>query len=564
MSILSRKANLVRHMVDLSTVDCGVDSTKVAKQCRALSGEKDLDDVRQAMIDRYAQVIVSVKDDRTGTNDSALYRASAQLKLDFAASQAILAGQQEIVRLYLYNNIVRQRATLFTEPTQRYEYESPDTGETMGEIRDDGDANICAQRWDTYADGIGSCALYISDSGGELSYSEIPPHRLWYAHAETISDDGADRATNTADLDEATCVVIEMAPTGNERRFCAWYGECDRYENGRQCVYTGKDWREIPDPGTTAIDYSESAKTFVKGATDVANPMVLIARSQGEAGAPVYPIAMLYGDSMQSGLMPVSSSLYDVASELDLMGSMILGAAGRGARGATAFKKGEDTVIPDSFDEGTIFLGRGQELEKFGWPSLHSKDAMEVVNQFARHIAESFSVPGWLVVADHGGDIPSGVALEIMTLPLTRCRSARIALNRHSVRRRFEVERVVINGAIGSPAIPWDERETWYPGERAWPRDPAMRLQEWQTRITMGEADLGDVVQEMRGLRTYEESLNWIEERKELREENKEILSLPAAAPAARASLAERLRGGGGVAAGQQWHREPGPRPEVG
>jgi hypothetical protein len=162
-----------------------------------------------------------------------------------------------------------------------------------------------------------------------------------------------------------------------------------------------------------------------------------------------------------------------------------------------------------------------------------------VINEFARHIAEAHEVPGWLVVADEMSQVPSGVALQIMTQPLTRNRNTRIALNRHSVERRFAIERLVINGANGSPAIGYDVTETWDPGERSWPRDPEQVVRTWQARIQAGEADLADMVQDMRSIESREEAINWLEERQ--REKAERTAISPAPAVAARPSLADRL-----------------------
>ena len=562
MSILNRTNPKRRHKVpDLSKCSTGVDASKISQMARSLVGEGDIDLVRDAMIARYAQVVVAEKD-MLGVETSALYRANSRVKLDYAAKEAILAGQQEIVRMYLYNSIVRQRATLFTEPSQRYEYENEATGETLGDIREDSGANIAAQRWDSYADGMGSCAMYVSDAGGRMSYSEIPPSKIWYGFAESILDGDKDRMTNTDDIDEATVVVIEIAPAGDKRRFTAWYGPGDEYEGGRHVVYCAENWYDIPAVGSQgALDYSISGGGFVRAATDVANPLSLIAQSQSAQGEPTYPIVILYGDSMQSGLLPTTSSLYDVCAELDLMGSMVIGAAGSGARGMVTFNRGTDTSIPDNVREGMVLMGRDQTIAQAGWPASHSKDAMSVINDFARHIAEAHNVPGWLVVADQSGEVPSGVALEIMTMPLTRNRQARIELNKHSVARRFGIERLVINGAVGTAAIPYEDRETWDAGKRTWPVDQEAALRTWQTRINMGESDLADVVMDLRAINTHEEALSWLEERKAIRDAS-EILSPPkppAGAPV-KLSLAERL--GGGAKSTAQWHREPGPKPQ--
>jgi hypothetical protein len=246
---------------------------------------------------------------------------------------------------------------------------------------------------------------------------------------------------------------------------------------------------------------------------------------------------------MQSGLLPVSTTLYQVCAEIDLMGSMIISAAGKGARGAKAFKRGTDTNVPDSADEALVLVGRDQEIANIGWPASHAKDAMDVVNQFARHVAEAHQVPGFLVVADQTAEVPSGVALEMMMVPLTRNRLQRIALNRTSVARRYAIERAIVNGAVGTTAIPWEDVETWHPGQVTWPRDPMVSLAVWEKRIAMGEADLADVVQDMRSFASREEALTWLGEVNKERAKVDALKPLPAAA-AGKLSLAQRLGGG--------------------
>jgi hypothetical protein len=516
MSIISRDTPKTRHAVDLTKQMDVCNAQSVSDMVRSLTGEADLDLVRDAMIRRYAQVIVPTKDEITGATDSALYRVNSRLTVDAAAQSAILAGQQEIIRLYLFPSIVRQRATLFSEPGNRYEYEDGDEVEDIiEEVRDDAEAQLAAQRWDTFSDGIGSCALYISDAGGVLQYSEIPPHQIHIAYAESITDGDQERPANEMSIDEASVVAIELCPVGDKRKFVAYFGPSDEYELGRCVVYTGGKWTDIPEVGSAdALEYSQEARAFVREARDPANPLSLIAKTQGQTSGPVYPVVILRGQSMSSGLLPVSSSLYQVCGEFDLMGSMILGAAGRGARGAKALKRGTDTQIPDAADEGLVLLGREQELLNVGWPASHSADASRVLNEFARHIAEAHEVPGWLVVADDVANVPSGVALEIMTQPLTRNRNARIALNRSAVARRFGIERLIINGAVGQPVIGYDVRERWIPGERTWPRDPEAEIRTWQARIAAGESDLADMVQDMRSMPSREAAINFLEERK--------------------------------------------------
>ena len=74
---------------------------------------------------------------------------------DKAMSDAIVMGQYELARLYLFDSLVRQTATLFSVPTSRYTYDVDGLDDTMTALRMEGHAAMAAVRWDALAVGCG-------------------------------------------------------------------------------------------------------------------------------------------------------------------------------------------------------------------------------------------------------------------------------------------------------------------------------------------------------------------------------------------------------------------------
>ena len=534
-------SRLERHRIDdLSKTPRNIDDALISDVIATLYRTADTTLVRDAMIERYAKTIRQTTDDNTGATTTTLERVELY---DQGVRQAILAGQQEITRCYAFDTIARHSANLFGAAGSRYEYDIDGVGETMEEVREDGNALLGAQRWDALACACGSSILNMSVSGGVLHEQEVPVNSYWFAHAPMITEaDGTERVTNVTNLDEASVVAMSTgraAKTGSHW-FAAWFGPSEDYPLGRHVMYEARQWYEIPDVGE-ALEHTIYGFTEGASIDEISNPLSQWAEEMHDYTAPVYPFSILYYDPMSTGLMPTSTTLYEVTREFDLAYSLILSAAGKGARGVQAMKNSDgmaSTTLPDTVSEGMVILGRGWELSQAGWSPTHAKAAAEVVDKMILNVANAFSIPSFLVLPETQS-VPSGIALEIMTLPMLQFRQSRINLNRGSVRRRFDVERALINSTVASDVVPVATVETWIPGELEFPRDPVTEVDSWVKRIDKGEADIADMAMDLRGIESREAFWNLYDEHKAERAEH----GVPdTAAPAqAQGGIASRM-----------------------
>jgi len=552
MTILRPKATpLIRHDADYEGYTRPGNDSLLNDAIDTLYGVGDLKLVETAMVDRYAKYLVRESNADTGVVTTSLLSGSIQVKTDSATQAAIMAGQYEFNRIEWFNSVAGATATLFSEPGLRYEYDDTTAEENIPEIREDSGAHLSAQRWDTVACGIKSCALYLTVRGGQLIETEVRPTSLWIVFADMITDGDSERSTNTQNIDEAS--VIVMALSGSEK-YAAWFGPSHEYPNGRHCTYESKKWNDIPRPGTSKAtrEYTTDGeyKTTGFGLDQLANPLTLWSVKQGSHSLPVYPFAILYGDPQSTGLMPTSTSLYETGLEYDLTSSMILGSAGKGARGMRVYTRGQGGSgdIPATTDEGLVVIDQPSTLVQGGWSPTHAKAAMEVLSDIARKKAEANHVPGYLTLANDSAQPPSGRAVMLLNEDRMDHRRKRIELNRHSVRRRWEIEKALINSTLGEVKIKEEATETWNPGDVEFAQDPVEKTAEWDARIKIGEASILDVIRDMRGFTSDNDALQWAEQRKELLEDekNKEVLDFfKPAAPAATTA-------GGGLFGGRR------------
>jgi len=553
MTILRPNATpLIRHAAPYEDYVRPGDDDLLNDAIDTLYGVGDLKLVENAMIDRFAKVLVKETNADTGVTTTSLLSGSISVKTDFATKAAIQAGQFEISRLKWFERVASATATLFSEPGLRYEYDDDKTAQDIAEIRSEGGANLSAQRWDSMACAVQSSALYLRVNGGELRETEVRPTSLWIVFADMITDGDTDRPTNKMNIDEASVVV--MALSGSEK-YSAWFGPSTEYPNGRHCTYESKKWNDIPLPGVSkaAREYTIDGgyKTTGFGLDQIANPLSLWAMKSKDPSVPVYPFTILYGDPQSTGLMPTSTSMYETGLEFDLTGSMILGASGKGARGMRILTsvQGGGSDIPSNTDEGLVALGPGQDLKQAGWPASNAKSSWEVLSGIARQTAEVNHVPGNIALAQ---SYPQRTATEIIFNNEDRLdfRRKRIDFNRHSVRRRWEIEKALVNATLGKPVIKPDAVETWNPGKVEFAMDPAQKAAEWTARIELGEASIIDVIRDLRGFTSDNDTFQWMAERKELLEDekNKEVLDFFKPAPVA----APAPMGGGGLFGGRK------------
>ena len=529
---------LLRHPVNPADYKRGYDDQTINDACNTLYGTGDRALVLSAMVDRFARVLKRVEDGDTGTVNNVLVNFTTQI--DGPARAAILAGQFEVARPQWYENIVGAQANLFSESGLRYEYDNDKAGDTIAAVRLASGTALASQRWDTVACGVGSCPLFIEAVGSKITEREVRPTALWVIFADAITEDGKERATDPMNIDEASVVIMEL--TGAEQ-YAAWFGPSELYPVGRHVMFTAKKFSDIPPPDSKdGREYTTSGeyKSGYVGADELANPLTLWG-DYSKSAPPVYPFSILYGSPQSTGLLPVSTSLFEQCLEYDLTASLILGATGRGAVGAQVLTnpKGDadPSDIPENVREGKVIMGRGRELNFAGWSPTHAAAAFETLKGLARATAEAASVPGGMAIRDDTAKQESGYHYRLQLSKLFDYRKARISANTSPVMRRWEIEKALINATVGKRTIPDDTVETWNPGEYDVISDPTEEMADWEARIKAGEASILDVVMSRRGFSNPADALAWMTTRKDFLETNAEVIdyfkpSAPAAAPA--------------------------------
>jgi hypothetical protein len=515
-----------------------------------LSRDGDVDIIKNSMISRFAYVIGKEKDVETGGTVVNFKRVR-----NAAMATAIDTGMYEVSRMYLIDRVSEQGARLFSEPANRYEYEggSEQLEQQMLDIRNRGFANQKEQSADLYAVGCGSSLEYLSMEGDNISYDDIVIDGFYYGFADYITDDGNKRPTNKENIDEATVVVLRLeGGSSDNARFAAWFGESTAYPQGRYVVYEAREWHKFPSVGDeSALDY------YWKSATDfgfkeralideVANPLTWHRQQTGDDNVPEYPFVVYRGDPRGRGLLPSTGvSLAKISEEFDISSSIIIRAANDGAVGQKVFSQGEggESTIPLSLMDHVVMLNRGQTLSNQGWNASNARDAMEVLLNQVRNVAEAHNVPGFLINTDYS-TFPSGAALRQAMSVQSGYRDKRIAMNRASVDRRWQLERALINMSEGSLAVRSDVKQSWKPGPMAFPEDPLEVINVFKEKLDKGAADIFDFVRAVESLETREQAENYLDERKQAEERVAE-LQLTKAAPAPTPGAAI----GGGLAA---------------
>jgi len=535
-------STLTRHPVTPEDYRRGYDDKAVNDACDTLYGVGDRLRVEDAMVARFARVLERVKDGDSGGETTRL--VGFKSIIDAATKAAIQDGQFEICRTQTFDSICGATATLF--PGSRWEYDNDTAGEIIADTRSMSGANMATLRWDTIAVGVRSCVLYLEAKGDVITETEVRPTAIWVIHAPTITaDDGKERATNTMVFDEASLVV--MALNGPDQ-YAAWWGPSELYPTGRHCIFTAKKFSDIPTPNDkSGVEFTiegEYNNSVTLTNEMLANPLSLWA-IKGNASPPVYPFAVLYGTPQSSGLIPTSTSLYRTGLEFDLASSLIMGAAGRGARGAQVLKQtggdADPSDVPSNTSEGLIIPGRNKDLNFDGWSPTHAAAANEVLAKMASQIAHAAHVPTHIFMPEEGGAPMSGTAIRQKSKSMTDFRSLRIDMNRTNVARRWEIEKALINAGAGKAAIPEETVETWKPKDIEFAIDPADEMADWEARIRIGEASIIDVIMARRGFSNVNDALAWAANRKKILDANRELLdSFKPSAPAAPAAAPAR------------------------
>lgn len=542
-SLLKPDAVLLRGAVDLSKAYCDYASTRglIREARNTLYLLHDHKALTRKILQRYATLL------ERETNDAGEVTERFRSYRDEVAASAIIYGQIEIYRSGLFGSVCRPRASLFSEPGLSYTYTQPtvedsnvELADDVRQLREDSGASMARQRWDALSVGVGSALNYLSIQGDRLIEREVSPDLVWVAYSDMIytdADGAASRPVNENDIDEASVIVMRLAGAD---RYCAWYGPSFIYPHGRYVIYESDQWSNVPP-----VSGTDSGKVIFEArdkSGEVCNPLALYTLERLQGAGPIYPFAVAYGDKMSSGLLPVSTSLYEDCRELDIGASVVLSAGLRGAKGAqilTQTQEGRGDAVPGNM-ESLISLSYGWDMKQGGWPASHAKDALALLQALARQKAEEHAVPGFMAASTGIARPTSGLQVVVESEPLLRNRRERISLNRSGVSRAWAVTRALINsvdgGRKGSEMIPADMRETWNPGRYTFTLSPSEERDMLKKDLDMGVATQGEVAKTIYSLDSREKALNYLADMKEQEDEFER--PLPQAASAAGANQA--------------------------
>ncbi len=548
------------HIEDLSSIRREVNDSKVAKINRFLWRKNDARVIQEAMVQRYAQYLKTEEDTEEGTIETSL-ASSAQLGQHKGVALALLNGQQESIALGLFPYLVSWHG-LFGEAGEGYLYDN-DNASVIPDLRAEGGGGQAAQRWDDYAKAAGCSILYLSvDSQYRLVESAVPINSFYWGFAETYERDGARQQVERDNLDHATVVSMRLEDSlDGDPRWATWYGPSNKYPSGRHCIYSDRLWSSVPDVGSTGcLDYVRGGQ-MIEGATvdEIANPLSLWAEVQKDYSIPTYPFTPLQGAPNQAGMFPTSFSLYDDVVEFSILQSVLLGMLGKASRGAQVLTRSgsmDSAVIPSNTTEGLIDVPVGQELRFDGKQASDVRAGIEGYNDMLGHLANCAHIPPHMVVPNTGGQVPSGVALEIIMSDARAYRMDRVDSNRANVNRRFEIEKALINATLGVEKIPSATVEVWNPGRKEFPKDPMVQATTWEKRIAANEATIIDMAQDLRQIPTREQAVNFLKEQAKEKEDPElaDILKPPVAqnVQSSGGGTVARLREKRGVGNGQK------------
>jgi hypothetical protein len=513
------------------------DNSKIADIVQLLDGG-GTELVRNKVLQRFAQKITRSDPDIAILSNSLGDAVAYEAKLNEAKAAAIAAGLHTVVSTMLFNRIVEIRASLFGAG-DLFAYPDGDAfADDLSEARGQASHNQNMGRMDVLSTGIGASGCLIQADPIGYSYQPFDPTKVWAVFAEAIEVDNNRARVDVTNIEHASIWVMDV--TGQKadqtkRDYVAYFARQTDYPNGRLVKYKSEEWDQIPDPGDGGHDWTNADEWSEMPASDqLANPLTLYQNSNTDS-LYEYPVMRWHMDSTGFGtsLFPITgTALYDQVFELDVEMSRVMESAGRSAAGVFALLNESNTKILGAFNEGMVSLNRGQALSLLSHPASNAKDALAVINQVAEKTAARYHIPAYMVTSAENFQIPSGIALQMMNLPLLWDRESRTELNRSSMTRKFEIEKSLANFVQDSAVIPLDATEVWEPAPLEFPQDEAnlATLATWQKHLLDNNLEtVESLLVEMGKVETREAAEKMVEENTE---SNKARAPEPAPEPA--------------------------------
>jgi hypothetical protein len=477
MTFLNREpGKLIRKHLD-SIQSVAVTGADVVRDIVAYIDGGERDAVQMLYGTRYARQIHKDKDGTTWESK----------RID-AAQAAIDAGLLEVVVLGVGIKIVRFGANLTRDIEFAYSEEAAEQDENGKDVESEALAQFRADieaaretagflqrlgRVDSLSMWCESAGCLVQSSGAKMDYQSVSTDKMWIAFADTINDNGVDRAVNTMDIEEASVVVVQLGMVqgadggvqithdedtgtpgvksdqsgvsqGTQFKFVAFYPRSDKpgYEDGRIVRYTASNWYDIPEIGhKDAIEAGDNG--------EVLNPFTKLQDASGDMLSPEIPLALWYGMPDQAGgeLLPTVDTLYQTDMELNLSACRALSAHNKAADGmfVVTTEVGSTPHVIDSIAAGVSQLPEGHSITSVSVSGSNARELMETVQLDCAYISESYGVAAYKTIVNQNAQVPSGEALKQLDKPENQIRQDRADLNNSGFERIFRIEKAVAN-----------------------------------------------------------------------------------------------------------------------
>lgn len=455
MGMFEKSAGLLTrtHIKDLRGATSEVSELVREAQVYADGGHRQY--IEKLMAQRFATHVVKASNPNTGADETYLARSVE------AAAAAIKYGLMEVASLYTMPRIVRELAALYAFGAE-YEYSDETIAEPLAESRQAAEHDQIMSRADWLSVSVGSSAVLVQTLGARYNYQAIPRQSIWAVFAESIEDDDEVRPVDRGNMDEASCVVIQLASKNAEgkSKYAAYFGRSDKYPQGRFVTYYALLWSDVPEVGADI-----QASEYMIG-DEIANPLTAFRQKRQDWSLPEYPVlGWNGGQTTDTGIvLPTDTSLYLQCREIDLAASRVLMSSLKAARGLFAFSRAEGAspTIPENLDEGIAILEHGTTIETKNVPGVNSQYAMDVIDGMASHVASAYGIPPHRMTTQVQAQLPSGAALAEANKPLEQARLRRYYANKSAAARKFRIEcalAAMLNDSnVGDGVI-----ETWRP-----------------------------------------------------------------------------------------------------
>jgi hypothetical protein len=516
--IVRESAEIARYYNDQTTRDIINDALEYFDRTA------DKDQIHAEMKSRFAIGIKKID----GENGYETYERGL-------AKTAIEQGLYETATTGIGNKIISSRAVLFSNETGHWDWvreteqEGQQIAETDEEVADlvtwhrtlgRFQPNIIAADYTACA--VESGPMLMGWSAGHLTYDSFSPACMWIVFPEKVSEDGEERAANYSSLEDAYCVVIQLSAntsvgqgSAHNNQYLAIFGASEDYERGRYVTYEASVWSSIPHVGDdAAMDWTDDA--------GVGNPLTVVAQENN--GGPEYPIIVLRGGMSitNDAILPMSASLYNNCSELDLDISVVLHDGISVAKQTIAITRDGGSTLPRT-TEGLMDLRDGNTAHVLDQKFDNVTGCYELVQNIQKQVSEGYNVPGYSVVEGESGIPESGIALLIKTRPLIKHLENRAMYARPEIQRLWEIENA-LSQAYSEDRKPIADisevKQIWDPGRYVIPESLAEKRDRLEAARKAGQISYVREMRDLHNLSTDADAVKYIERMQEQNQEH--------------------------------------------